>query len=101
VTFSEDLADPEDLIKMAVEDAREHLEQRGLDPDDFPRLLERIGCAAEQLWLANKMGRDPADFSRYLNALFDRLDDVDLVDDLRGIMPPRRTLSRDPRWWRA
>jgi hypothetical protein len=91
---SDDEVPAEDLVEMALEHACARLGERGLDPDNYPTLLSKVAHAAEQLTIARKTGRDTGEYITYLGALLDRVDADPVVDNVRGLMPPRRTLRR-------
>jgi hypothetical protein len=81
------------LAAEAVEDARMRLLERGLPPDGYPRLLEALWRAVEQVVAARELelGDDVESRRRYLDAVLDALDATPIVD--RPPQPPRRTLA--------
>jgi hypothetical protein len=82
----------DELGMIAVADARRRLEERGLDPDDYPMLLGALGPALEQLVLAREADRPLGEYRGHVDELFARLDAARPVDRLP--LPPRRRLRR-------
>jgi hypothetical protein len=84
-------AEASEVAAQAVEDARLRLLERGLNPNGYPRLLEALARAVEQVIAARELGGDVESRRVFLYAVLDALDATPVVD--RAPQPPRRTLA--------
>jgi hypothetical protein len=80
-----------EVAAQAVEDARLRLLERGLNPNGYPRLIEALRLAVEQVLAARELGDDVESRRHYLDEVLDALDATPVVD--REPEPPRRTLA--------
>ncbi len=84
-------ADARDVARIAVADAEGRLLERGADLRRCRWLLDVLARGTEQVIAAREYGRDTADYRRYLDDVYARLDAEPVVDELPE--PPKRTLA--------
>jgi hypothetical protein len=73
------------VAAQAVEDARMRMLERGLNPNDYPRLPEALRRAIEQVIGARELGEDVESRRRYLDAVL-----------MRSTLPSRPWRNRRP-----
>jgi hypothetical protein len=86
--------DARGIAGIAVADAEGRLLERGVDLHGCGGLLEALRHGTEQVIAAREHGRDTADYRRFVDEVYARLD-ADPIDDTVP-EPPKRSLAM--RW---